>query len=464
MAFRFWSFHPDLSEKVMTQLSLRSLLTVCLMFIALGLRAEDQTWAIKGKIVRLDQTKTGWIVYDNKGISKIHCKDSDIPAGAIRYEHSGYIFPTLIDTHNHTHWNAMPLWRANRKFASRYGWLKDPEYLRVVNDPYKDKIRKAGLDYAALKYGEIRAVIGGTCLIQSTYDLKNPEPEYLVRNLDIAYAADTRIPDITEIKDDEVLRFREGLATGRLRRLFFHIAEGCDDKCKVEFDFLDGLGLVRPGTVIIHGVSLTRNDFRTMAERNVPLVWSPKSNCVLYGRTADVEMALRENVTVALAPDWTITGSDNVLEEMKVAAHYSKTCAGGRITPEQIFRMVTIDAAKAAGVEERLGQIGVGFGADVMLAPILDPDPYKSLLLTYPQHLSAVVVSGRPVYGDRSVLSALAPQVTLEDVQIARKTKVLNLHSESGQPPHFNESFAELKRLLEGAVTTIAPLIEDDKD
>src|SRR5207244_1052184 len=166
-------------------------------------------------------------------------------------------------------------------------------------------------------------------------------------------------PKIGAISEEEVHRFRTGLASGRTRRIFLHIAEGqaADPDSKQEFDTLAKKGLVRPGVVVIHGVALVRSDFDRMARAGVPLVWSPKSNFVLYGETARVEDAIDAGVTVALAPDWTISGSSNLLAELKVADEYSRRSLAGKISPARLFRMVTSDAAKAAGVDERLGRL-----------------------------------------------------------------------------------------------------------
>ena len=140
-----------------------------------------------------------------------------------------------------------------------------------------------------------------------------------------------------------------------------------------------------------------------MAKARVFLVWSPKSNEVLYKETVKILEALDEGVTVAVAPDWTITGSNNVLEELKVAYKYSKKHLGGKITPHQLFKMSTSDAAKVAGVEERLGSIAFGYAADFFLAPKLDAEsirePSKDFSKAYSSRLyrrcSSIRRSGR---------------------------------------------------------------------
>ena len=39
------------------------------------------------------------------------------------------------------------------------------------------------------------------------------------------------------------------------------------------------------------------------------MVWSPFSNLLLYGRTADIARAKQEGVLMALGSDWSPTGS-----------------------------------------------------------------------------------------------------------------------------------------------------------
>lgn len=421
---------------------------------------QDGPWAVHGEIVSASGATEGWVVFDHSGISAVHCPETEIPRNARKLKHNGYVFPGLIDAHNHAHWNALPLWRAGKIFNSRYEWLVDPEYLKQVNSVFYEKLRNANLEYAGLKYGEVRAVIGGGTVLQSTYPAV--EPKYLVRNLDLSYGADSRIQDITKITPLEVHRFRSGLADGRTRRIFLHIGEGkkTDPKCTKEFCYLDSRGLVRPGVVVIHGVALSATDFAKMAANEMYLVWSPKSNFVLYGETADIEEALKAKVTVALAPDWTITGSDNVLEEMKVAAQFSKDQLGGRITAKQLFQMVTTDAAKVSGVSEQLGRIAVGCAGDMFIAPKLDSDPFESLLLTTPKDIQLVFVDGAPVYGDNKMLRDVLPNASLDELEVEGAKKAIYLIGDPDGAWHSRQRFPELLKTLQDALPAVAPLIE----
>ena len=107
-----------------------------------------------------------------------------------------------------------------------------------------------------------------------------------------------------------------------------HLAEGVRDgerergdpfSSRHEFDVIRSLGLLTHATVIIHGTGLERTDFAAMHDAGAKLVWSPLSNLLLYGHTANVYDALAEGVNVALGTDWTPSGSPTLLDELKVA-------------------------------------------------------------------------------------------------------------------------------------------------
>jgi cytosine/adenosine deaminase-related metal-dependent hydrolase len=422
--------------------------------------------AISGHIVTDDGAYPGWVVFDpGEGtILDICDRQEDVPPAALVIKHSGYVFPGLIDTHNHCHWNSVPMWRPGRTFNNRYEWrgddgddpalLPDPEYVENVAEPYRS-VTDAGLWAISLYYGETRALIGGTTMIQGT---NNAYPGSLVRNLE-NYSVYSVVGDVTLGTPADIAYVRFLLKAGYINRLFLHVAEGkrTDLRSWAEFQFLDVVGLTMPGVVVIHGLALTDDDFATMAETGMYLVWSPKSNLVLYGETADVVGALAAGVTLALAPDWSISGSDNLLEELKVAYQYSVEHLDGIITPRQLFKMATSDAAKVAGIDdpsgEGLGRIEVGYQADLFLAPKFHPDPHVSLLKTYPKDIDLVFVDGTPVCGKRQSMEKWFAAESLDEIVVNHTKKAA----------YFSwKRYAEVVGLLDWALEEMAPLIEDE--
>jgi cytosine/adenosine deaminase-related metal-dependent hydrolase len=186
------------------------------------------------------------------------------------------------------------------------------------------------------------------------------------------------------------------------------------------------------------------------------------SNIVLYNQTANVPEALAQSIPVALAPDWTISGSNNVLEELKVAYAYSEKSWRGAITPRRFFKMVTADAAKVAGLEERMGRLAYGYAADFFLAPKLDPDPFKSLLKTYPRHIHLVFVDGAPLYGDPQELRKWLPPDSLDTIEVDKAKKAILMRGDPRGAWHSRQRYEDVVSVLRNVLPAgPAPLIEE---
>ena len=90
------------------------------------------------------------------------------------------------------------------------------------------------------------------------------------------------------------------------------------------------------------------------------MIWSPRSNISLYGDTAHVPMLMREGVNVALGTDWILSGSMNLLRELKCADSVNSSYFDSTITDEQMFRMVTSAAADSLLAQTKIGRLAAG--------------------------------------------------------------------------------------------------------
>src|SRR5262249_38052388 len=121
------------------------------------------------------------------------------------------------------------------------------------------------------------------------------------------------------------------LGTGTLRAMVVHLSEGAttDSAAHPEYNMLskqvllqkDGkTAIARDGLIFIHGTGLRDVDCGGVKNRKVGLVWSPRSNDELYGSTANIAAARHAGVDIAIAPDWSASGSAGMLQEMGYAA------------------------------------------------------------------------------------------------------------------------------------------------
>jgi 5-methylthioadenosine/S-adenosylhomocysteine deaminase len=177
----------------------------------------------------------------------------------------------------------------------------------------------------------------------------------------------------------------------------------------------------------------------------------------LYGQTTDILAARAAGVIVALAPDWATTGSSNLLDELRFAYAYSLKRLGGALEPQDLFKMITSDAALVAG-QKNLGQIKEGNAADLVLIPKLDVSEkataYSNLLHAYPNDIRAVFVAGEPVYGDVDFMKRFRKNYDV--LSIGAGQKAIFITEADGKVIHA----ADLQARLSAQLPQLAPIFE----
>lgn len=119
--------------------------------------------------------------------------------------------------------------------------------------------------------------------------------------------------------------------------------------------------------MIIHGVPLLDKDFAELAANGVGHVWSPRSNIELYGRTADVAAAKKNKVLMAIAPDWSPSGSSGMIAELRYAAIWNDQQFPKIFTARELVQMATSNAAKLARIDGKVGRLQSGLVADYVV-------------------------------------------------------------------------------------------------
>src|SRR5690349_4871431 len=85
-------------------------------------------------------------------------------AGALSIDTGGYIMPGLIDLHNHVEFNVLPVWNVPKLYTNRYQWTGDKTYRPDIMHPKNLLTEKKYLNWSdeVVKYGEVKALLGGT--------------------------------------------------------------------------------------------------------------------------------------------------------------------------------------------------------------------------------------------------------------------------------------------------------------
>jgi hypothetical protein len=378
----------------------------------------------------------------------------------------GIILPGFVDLHNHVPWNVLPRWSPGRQFTNRDQWAVDPEYRLTVAAPFNRLVSSHFCDMNA--WGELRALVGGTTSILATRQV--PCIHGLLRNLDYnsGFYGTTELDrehifnvlQVPPASDTAARAFLVGAARSFIANplyeaLVMHVAEGTDAAAEEEFSFLESQSLLNPKGVLIHGVSLGASDFQRMAASGTALVWSPRSNLELYDTTADIGAALDAGVEIALAPDWAITGSGTMLEELRTAAAWNRTRLGRRLSDRRLVDMATAVPARMAGVEDEVGAVVPGLRADLLVIRGNHSDPWRAVIEATPADVDLVLIDGAPVYGSRQLMERFWESIQLEGVVVGDGLRSL---STAAAGITVAEVAGRLRAALQGEGTSLAPI------
>ncbi|GAB4020976.1 MAG: hypothetical protein Fur0010_23930 [Bdellovibrio sp.] len=419
-------------------------------------------------------------------------------------EEYDFIFPGLIDLHNHTKQNNLGVWDlAKGQFKNRFEWRDWNNYKMSVSANMNPWIGFGkAIECAAFRWSELQAMVIGTTYLQGpsscidNFTIHQVEDAKAYRSNKKAVQAPTDLvmpgemtfvwqelrPAILKgktyeealadkinescelegitaqtvntsaglkiLKDQNLLKekcTKKKLHSKFIRYVYWihptiaskknylkdpkrsaliaHLAEGRRDDPynQVEFEIIKLLNMAKPNVNFVHGVGISKEDFKVMGKNKMGLIWSPYSNLLLYGQTLDVKSAKEAGVLLSLGSDWLPTGSRGVLEEVKLAASYVDKDPDGEglksvFTDEELYLMLTENPAQMINHfdinpskgEHGIGQIKVGAMGTVITSSKLDEDPYLSLVRkTYSADVNAVVIDGKFIYGNENYASQL---------------------------------------------------------
>jgi cytosine/adenosine deaminase-related metal-dependent hydrolase len=420
-------------------------------------------YALGGDVVTLNDTRDilpgHYVEITGDRITAIHASP---PPDCPVVETSGLIFPGLIDAHNHAAYNTLDVIPFDETFEDRYEWQATTLYaeFRDQYNSIRDYGGSGALTATIHKLAEIRALSAGTTTIQGVNCNGSSYDAFARQGIGINNAErfPARILSSTFPLSQSTAYWQA--RTGEYwERFVIHLAEGVNAAALDEFDDWQALAALDARTTIIHGVALGAPEWSALASSGGHLVWSPRSNMTLYGQTADIPGALGAGVNVALAPDWTESGSAHMLDEMKFARDLSDSDWGGAVTAQELVEMVTRNAADALGMAVEIGRIAAGARADLVVVPGSPAAPYEALLAAEPVDVALTVVSGRPMYGDPTLVAQFAFLSNTEDITIGGATKRLAVRIESHAVPDSDVTFADVILSLGTAYAASAPRV-----
>ncbi len=350
------------------------------------------------------------------------CTQEPEALDAVIIDTRGVISPGLIDAHNHLPYNFLPEWIPPRSFTNRYQWADDPGYEEHIR-PFTAHRSSNSHFCPAARWGELRSLLHGTTTIMGQ-SFERTCTSGWVRNADHNHDLQhdhmrTTIGSVRDINDDAAQGYIDSFnQPGEpVTRFAVHMAEGISDN-RVDEEFESFVGrdprpnrhagqslMVGGTSVLIHSVAVTDDHLLEIAEADAKIVWSPSSNMVLYGDTADIGRILELGITTGLGPDWTVSGEDNMLAEMRFAADYGQQMGVDAVDAERLWRMATVDGADVVGLAGFVGRLEAGQRADIVVFARKNTDPYESVLQNRARDVRLVLIDGQGFYGDEALLA-----------------------------------------------------------
>nr|WP_276603317.1 amidohydrolase family protein [Nannocystis pusilla] len=224
-----------------------------------------------------------------------------------------------------------------------------------------------------------------------------------------------------------------------------HIAEGIDDYARNEFVCLsEGTSDIVSGqTAIIHAIGLTAEDSATIHPDRARVVWSPRSNVVLYGNTAQVTVLDNLGVPLALGTDWVASGSMNMLRELRCADELNTTYYDNHFSDRDLWAMATLNSALATGSESAIGLLRPGYAGDIAVFDGAELERHAAVVRGELPGVVLVMRGGLPLYGDTAVMAGFNG-MTCEDLDVCGRAKTACVSGDTG-----GVTYAQMKAAIE---------------
>ncbi|MEM0148985.1 MAG: amidohydrolase family protein [Candidatus Micrarchaeaceae archaeon] len=315
------------------------------------------------------------------------------------------LMPGLINTHTHVGMSSMRGYAddisLDRFLDKTFAFDKGRSYASIYGDSLisiQEMLETGTTSFLDLYYGEdtiakaaerlgARAFLAWVVL-DKEYTTQKGTPlanaEHFVRKFagkDGLISPEVGLQGIYVCSDETLLSAME-LAERYGRIITMHLAETVREveaskkkHGKGPIEYLDSIGFLNWRLIAAHVVHAYENDIMLLARRGVTVSHNPASNMKLGNGIAPVYKMLKAGINVTIGTDSVASNNSlDMFQSIKLAALLQKgaTRDPSALTAQQALDLATVNAAKALGVDDKIGSIEEGKLADLVL---LDPRP-----------------------------------------------------------------------------------------
>lgn len=176
-------------------------------------------------------------------------------------------------------------------------------------------------------------------------------------------------------------------------------------------EYFDRLGVLEAAPLLIHCVRASGEDIELMARHGARVAHCPKSNAKFGHGTAPLDRFLNAGLKVGLGTDSAASNNGcDLIEEARFSSliHRAARLDADLCPPDLMIRMMTIDAARALGLDQITGSLEPGKQAD-MTAVRCDRnpgDPAATLVFSSSgRDVAMTMVGGEIVFDGERILT-----------------------------------------------------------
>lgn len=231
--------------------------------------------------------------------------------------------------------------------------------------------------------------------------------------------------DASEAEIDEMIR-QANVASGIARENGLVYTQDGHQTGTVKFA-KDRMNILGPELLLSHSTDFTDEEIQICADHDVKIAHNTSSNASVFGRCRAIEM-MDAGVTVGIGSDATAPDrSCDMFRHVQHCMHYHRRHFRDThvLPPGKALEMVTIDAARALGMEKEIGSLDVGKKADVILIDMAKPHlyphnmiPFRVAYFANGADVDTVIVNGEVLMQGRKVATADQTKV-LDEAQKA---------------------------------------------
>ncbi len=327
------------------------------------------------------------------------------------------VSPGLINLHDHvTFSHNAPLADSGERWEHRHDW-------RLGLDGHSKLSYPGGASADQLRLDELRELMVGVTSIAGSGSVAG-----WLRNLD-----STTLDEGLDQGRVQISTFPLGDSSGTRRSAdcaypsivspatvagtdayLAHVGAGIDEFAANELRCIsgtaeDGVDLLLAPTALVDPTAATAADYARMAAGGASIVWTARASLRVYGDVGPIAAAARLGVPIALGTDVPAVGSMNLARELRCADDFNRDYLDGFFSDQDLWRIVTTDAARVAAIDDAVGSIAAGQVADLALFDGAGAaTPWRAVLDARPQDVVLVLRAGKPLYGDATLVGALA--------------------------------------------------------